>query len=223
MSKKGFLTRQSLALGITVALSVSFCVSAPALASDSASPAKPVVVPTNAISSPHADGRDFVASFFLGAGSMTDELSEIPSLSGLTELYEAEKSPEQQEAIEQILDQVDAANPGLYERVSEEIRSGDPYQVEAAINETSDAINAQVAELADEVSEEEIEDAAISPQLVVVVVVVFHAGALVTGVVVAAVGAAVVAGAVLWTNGKSANVSQANREAMISDLTATLN
>jgi SdpC family antimicrobial peptide len=151
-----------------------------------------------------------------GVGDATALLKDKPGFDYLEDL-EGNSDPEVVEVITDITDRIETAKPGLLDSTVDELRSGDPYLVQSAVDDINLVLGVTLEEMA---AEYEDDPGAVTPlALVAVLGPVFHVGAVVTGAVVVAIVAAVVTVGAFWS--RSAGAEQ-QREQGIADLTAAL-
>jgi SdpC family antimicrobial peptide len=162
------------------------------------------------------DGKDLFHAVYFGVGDATALLKDKPGFDYLEDL-EGNSDPEVVEVITDITDRIETAKPGLLDSTVDELRSGDPYLVQSAVDDINLVLGVTLEERA---AEYEDDPGAVTPlALVAVLGPVFHVGAVVTGAVVVAIVAAVVTVGAFWS--RSAGAEQ-QREQGIADLTAAL-
>lgn len=162
------------------------------------------------------DGTELFHAVYFGVGDATVLLEDKPGFEYLEEL-DGNSDPEVVEVITDITNRIETANPGLLDSKVSDLRSGDPYLVQSAVDDINLALGETLEELA---AEYEDDPSAVTPlALVAVLGPVFHVGAVVTGAVVVAIVAAVVTVGAFWS--RSAGAEQ-QREQQIADLTTAL-
>lgn len=112
----------------------------------SADPSAPSFTGVNASSSSvdaHADGRQVAEALLFASGSDGAMVAALPSFAPAVPVLE----PHRQDAsvVSGLLDSMAAYDPTLFAVVGGEIRSGDPYRVEAALLRLTEAVRGAVA------------------------------------------------------------------------------
>lgn len=208
------MTAASLAFALTVAGSGSM----PAFAQtpDSSSTAARSVVAG-------ANTSELVEAIYFGQGAAADELMQVPAFRYLSELKPHPLDDSQRATIAGVIESMRVADPIAFDAAAGRLRSGDPYVVTEQLTQLNDLLQDALAAAADErVADPLSDDSTISSPLVVIVAV-FHAAVVVTGVAIAVVAVAV-AGAVV----KNADIdlpegsASGGQERFLADITQAL-
>ena len=87
-----------------------------------------------------ADGKDLFRSIFFLQGDATRALISEGALSPRPEAMKTSRSAEMIEAVDTVIDGIDAEHPGFFADFSANLRSGDPYAVEQALVGVADVV-----------------------------------------------------------------------------------
>jgi SdpC family antimicrobial peptide len=111
-----------------------------------------------------ADGAALVRGVFFMQGEVGRKLERLPYVFMDAENLRKNRSAEAVRGVTRLIEAAEAARPGMLASFSTRMRSGDPYQVEAALTDAGAALRAVMVEqpltLNSEEEEEEVDTAA---------------------------------------------------------------
>ncbi|ADG80814.1 Antimicrobial peptide, SdpC family OS=Tsukamurella paurometabola (strain ATCC 8368 / DSM / CCUG 35730 / CIP 100753 / JCM 10117 / KCTC 9821 / NBRC 16120/ NCIMB 702349 / NCTC 13040) OX=521096 GN=Tpau_4246 PE=4 SV=1 [Tsukamurella paurometabola] len=214
--------RRATALIAATCIAGAAVTAAPALAQPVSSP-----LPASPAATGGTGGEEIFRAVLLGEGPLAQKLaaSNPELLSKLASAYPQNNTPQALAAGNLIVDKINAKNPGYFAQFKSATTSGDPYAVEAAINDGP--VQIRSAGITTKEIETEAPECGVFP---FVALAVFHVAAAVTTVggavfELAAVAAnAVYAQNVLWPNAERANgtASSLDRDRFMGQLTKSL-
>lgn len=87
-----------------------------------------------------ADGAELLRGVFFMQGEIGRKLEKLPYISMDPDHLRKNRTPESVNGVRRLIDRAEAARPGLLASFSSRMRSGDPYQVEAALTDAGAAL-----------------------------------------------------------------------------------
>lgn len=132
------MTRQRiirlLATPVAVAVAAAGVGLAPASAADPVPASASASVSTSLVGhNADRDGRALFQAVFFFQGDMADSLIRDGILTAAPQALAANRSPEGIQAIDTLVAEMSTADPGFFASFSDQLRSGDPFQVEAGL------------------------------------------------------------------------------------------
>lgn len=162
------------------------------------------------------DGRAIAEGILFLSGRYGDRLAALPSFAAAAQLRDLNRDPESRTMTAELLDAIALAHPHLFGDLHDSVRSGDPYRVERALQQLSDAGRQALTErAAHHDGDGVLDDRATADGLCVVLT--FAVGGNIAVAVNAAVGANIA-----WTINWVWKAGTEDRRQLVADMTALL-
>lgn len=137
------MTRQRitrlLSLPVVAAVIAAGLGMAPATAAEPV-PMSPTVSSASLSQTADQDGRDLYRAIYFFQGGMADELMASGVLTADAEVVKFNRSAEGEELIRSVLDTMAESDPAFFATFSQQLRSGDPFQVEDGLQAGTDML-----------------------------------------------------------------------------------
>lgn len=115
-------------------------ISSPATAAPVPAHAAASLAPSDSVGA-DLDGRQIAEALLFVSGPSADRVVGLPAFGQAVRHLHEHRTPETDAAVVGVLDGIEARDPALFAGLSREIRSGDPYRVEAALVLLSEAVH----------------------------------------------------------------------------------
>ncbi|QFG69463.1 hypothetical protein [Ornithinimicrobium pratense] len=133
--------RRLIAVPVAAAVAAATIGLAPATAMDTSSAHTPISITAIEADDAQQDGMDLFRAVFFMQGDMADVLLAKGALDSAAAADMANQSPEAAAVIDQVVEAMHKADPTFFTTLSEQLRSGDPFQVEAGLMDGTDLLN----------------------------------------------------------------------------------